>query len=82
MKEPTPSDFYPEDIALWPALATTESEPWQHRDTGDFPPEEVRTDGTFVAVKAITTPNLREMQRTPRGGAWRAKSASNLLARA
>src|SRR5919198_932193 len=66
--------------ALWPALATTECEPWRHRrlSTGGG-----RTHGTFVGCQgdhhAVT---LREMQRMPRGGAWHAKSASNLLVRA
>jgi hypothetical protein len=54
MKEPTPSDFYPEDIARYGPL----SQPLNvsHGDTGDYPPEEVAHTAHSLAVKGITTP--------------------------
>jgi hypothetical protein len=52
-------------------------------DTGDYPPEEVAQMAHSLCCQGDHHPvTVREMQRTPRGGVWYAKSVSNLFARA
>ena len=65
------------------ALAITECETWEHRGHWRLSTGRGRTDSTFVGCQGDHHPlTVREMQRTPRGGQWYAKSVSNLLARA
>ena len=97
MKQPTPSDFIvnvkESSVSVIFKPSNSDYNFVRLADPGDIArygplsqSPNVRhgnTDGTFVGCQGDHHPlTVREMQRTPRGGQWYAKSVSNLLARA